>query len=248
MSHPSVLAQQAAVWPLRPASTRRLMLASDDESACTAWRRGMQGEQLDFVDLPGGNAVAGPEPEALVVFMARSLTDQLARLRELRSRHPGIPLLVVGHALRELDQVLALEMGADDVLDAALGAPVVAAKLRALWRRGAAEGAGKPAPDQLHFGALQMQRPQRRVLLDNQLLPFTEGEFELLWILALNAGQTVLRIDLLQQLRGLRDSGMDRSIDCRVYRIRAKLGECPGRPSRIRTVRNRGYLFSPELS
>ena len=224
------------------------MLASDDELACSTWRRSMQGEQLDFVDLPGAGAMAAPAPDALVLFMARSLTDQLARLRQLRARHPGIPLLVVGHALRELDQVLALEMGADDVLDATLGAPVVAAKLRALWRRGVGEGGPAPTPDQLRFGALQMQRPQRRVLLDNRLLPFTEGEFELLWILSLSAGQTVLRVDLLQQLRGLRDCGVDRSIDCRVYRIRAKLGECPGRPSRIRTIRNRGYLFSPELS
>ena len=101
------------------------------------------------------------------------------------------------------------------------------------------------APLRLSFGALQLIRPDRRVLQDGRPVELTEGEFELLWLLAMNAGQTVTRTDLLQQLRGLRDVDADRSIDCRVYRIRAKLGDRAGRPQRIRTIRNRGYLFSP---
>ena len=70
-----------------------------------------------------------------MLHLTRGLPAQLARLRELRGSAPHVPLLAACAGLRDLDHVLALEMGADDVIDAGLGAPVVAARLRALWRR-----------------------------------------------------------------------------------------------------------------
>jgi DNA-binding response OmpR family regulator len=60
----------------------------------------------------------------------------------------------------------------------------------------------------------------------------------------LSAGQPVSRADLLRRLRGLPYQRIDRSIDCRVYRIRGKLGDVDGPSQRIRTMRNCGYLFS----
>ena len=76
-------------------------------------------------------------------------------------------------------------------------------------------------------------------------VPLTEGEFEVLWLLASQAGQPVSRADLLRRLRGLPYQRIDRSIDCRVYRIRGKLGDADGLSQHIRTVRNCGYLFVP---
>ena len=76
-------------------------------------------------------------------------------------------------------------------------------------------------------------------------VPLSEGEFEVLWLLATHAGQTLSRRELLRRVRGLDDHPMDRSIDNRVYRIRAKLGDEVQPAQRIRTVRNRGYVFCP---
>jgi DNA-binding response OmpR family regulator len=153
---------------------------------------------------------------------------------------------VLSRGLRDIDQVLALEMGADDVLDAATAPPVIAARLRALWRRATRVGAGdaRPSPLQdLRFGALQLLGRERRVQRGGRTVPLTEGEFEVLWLLATQAGQVVTRNEILKRVRGIDDQPLDRSVDCRVYRIRAKLGDDGGQ--RIRTVRNRGYLFSP---
>ena len=85
----------------------------------------------------------------------------------------------------------------------------------------------------------------RRAVLGPRAMPLTEGEFELLWLLALRAGHVVQRTDLVPRLRGLEYQRADRSIDCCVYRLRAKLGDDDPAARRIRTVRNRGYLFSP---
>lgn len=237
-----------AAWPasaapvaLPPAPRRRVLITGDDGSLPAALLDTLEAEGLDARALaPDGSA---DDAHALLLYVAHGLAPQLARLRELRRWSPTLPLAVVCRGLRELDQVLALESGADDVLDAAWSAPVVAARLRALWRRPRAALA--PAGgDELRFGALRMLLAERRVWQADRLLPLTEGEFEVLWLLASHAGQPLSRREILKRVRGLDEEPLDRSIDSRVYRIRAKLGAA-AQGHRIRTVRNRGYLFSP---
>jgi DNA-binding response OmpR family regulator len=84
----------------------------------------------------------------------------------------------------------------------------------------------------------------RRVVLDGREVQMSEGEFEVLWLLASQAGRAVSRSEILRRVRGLEDHPTDRSIDSRVYRIRAKLGEPGKAAAHIRTVRNFGYAFS----
>lgn len=236
---------------LRAASAERaghIHLLCDDPAAAAAWRRALQAEGITADDHDdSGHA------DARVLLVHGGLPAQLGRVRELRNEAPAVPLVVACSGLRELDQILALELGADDVIDTALSAPVVAARLRALWRRKALwqslSGRDSPKPRRLQFGALVLALDQRRVTLDGAVVELTEGEFEVLWLLASQAGQTLTRHELLKRVRGLDDHPQDRSIDSRIYRIRAKLGdnERQGRldQPRIRTVRNRGYVFSP---
>jgi DNA-binding response OmpR family regulator len=225
-----------------PASSRRVQVLCDDPAAAAPWVGALVAEGLN-ASLDGMTRCDGAPPDAWVLHLTRGLPAQLARLRELRGAAPHVPLLTVCDGLRDLDHVLALEMGADDVIDAALSAPVVAARLRALWRRCGERP--DEQPEQLCFGRLQLCRRERRALLGQRPMALTEGEFELLWLLALRAGHVVQRIDLVPRLRGLEYQRADRSIDCCVYRLRAKLGDDDPAARRIRTVRNRGYLFSP---
>jgi DNA-binding response OmpR family regulator len=217
----------------------RVGVHADDESNALSWCQALRAEGL-AVSL--GSDEATPV-QALVLHCTQRLPERLGALRELRAAEPERALIVVCHALRELDQVLALEMGADDVLDARTTAPVVAARLRALWRRGNAQPAR--ARDRLDFGRLSLHLRERSVRLGAERIDLTECEFEVLWLLALQAGRAVSRTELLERLRGLPYQRIDRSIDCRIYRIRAKLCDAPGPAQHIRTVRNCGYLFSP---
>jgi two-component system response regulator ParR len=226
------------------ATSHSVQVLCDDPGAAAPWVGALIAEGLNArcsgLDL---RAVTETPPDAWVLHLTRGVPAQLARLRELRAAAPHTPLLAVCPSLRDLDHVLALEMGADDVLDATLSAPVVAARLRALWRR--CGDPGDEQPEQLAFGRLRLQRRERRALLGPCTMPLTEGEFELLWLLAVRAGHVVQRTDLVPRLRGLEYQRADRSIDCCVYRLRAKLGDDDPAARRIRTVRNRGYLFSP---
>jgi len=224
--------------------SRSVIGLCDDPLAASGWLSALAVEGLDVRCQPL-EAVADLSPDAWVLHLSRGLSAQLPCLRALRASSPRVPLLAVCAGLRDLDHVLALEMGADDVVDAALPAPVVAARLRALWRRCGVPPDGAPQPERLSFGTLQLQRRERLTLLRERPLALTDGEFDVLWLLALHAGHAVPRTELVRRLRGLEYQRDDRSIDCRVYRIRAKLGDTDPTSRRIRTVRNRGYLFSP---
>lgn len=228
--------------PSAPAVARAVMVWGDDSEARRRWADALAAEGLT---VRTGDASAAPaSTDAWVLHATLGLAPNLSLLRSLRTMAPSPPLLVALRGLRDLDQVLALEMGADDVVDASASAPVVAARLRALWRRGAA-AAGSEEATELRFGALRLSRHERQVWLAGRLVPLTEGEFAVLWLLASHAGSTLPRRDILRRVRGLDDHPMDRSIDSRVYRIRAKLGDSDRESPRIRTVRNLGYAFLP---
>lgn len=228
------------------AGARSVLVLYDDTVAAAPWVFALAAEGLGA----RGAALDGPRrspevaPDAWALHLVHGLPQRLARLRELRATAPQVPLLTVCQGLRDLDHVLALEMGADDVVDAGVPAPVVAARLRALWRRCAEHTDEPPPPNELCFGGLQLMRRERRALLGPRLVPLSDGEFELLWLLAMRAGQVVPRVELVPRLRGLQYQRDDRSIDCCVYRLRAKLGDDDPQARRIRTVRNRGYLLS----
>lgn len=170
-----------------PAERRcHVRLLCDDPPAALAWQRALQAEGIDTSRC--GEHDADRAAEAIVLLVHGGLPPQLGRLRELRTEAPGVPLAVACSGLRELDQILALELGADDVLDPSLSAPVVAARLRALWRRQSLwqtlSRREAPRPRRLQFGALVLSLDQRRVTLDGAVVELTEGEFEVLWLLA----------------------------------------------------------------
>lgn len=256
--------QQAQVYPLpRPAlgaaattaapppplasGARAVWLWCEPTSGLEDWVVALAAEGLAVALRPLSSAPMAHDavaPDAHVMHVPGGLASRLSALRALRSTWPTQALVVAATPLRDIDQVLALEMGADDVVDGQLSATVLAARLRALWRRSERERPASVTPQDLSFGALSLHWRERSACLAGQAVPLTEGEFEVLWLLASQAGAVVRRQDLLRRLRGLDDDPLDRSIDSRIYRIRAKLGGGAA-AARIRTVRHQGYVFSP---
>ena len=238
---------------LTPQSTRQLIeLHADGDAYAVGWCDALRKEGLHtHLCRLAPPSVRAPlpahahAPKARVLLLASSLTERLALLRQWRAADAALPLLVVSRGLRDLEQVLALEMGADDILDATHSPSVLAARLRSLWRRGRDDACGSHEPEELRFGNLELQASDRRVRLQGQDAGLTQAEFELLWLLARRAGHTVTRPELLRHTRGLEYEPHDRSIDSRVYRLRRKLGDASREGKGIRTVRNCGYLFVP---
>ncbi|KAF1014130.1 MAG: Transcriptional regulatory protein RstA [Stenotrophomonas maltophilia] len=181
------------------------------------------------------------DPPALVLLdVGLPGQDGFEVCRRVRPHYDGIICLLTART-DNIDQVLGLELGADDYIGKPIEPRVLLARLRAHLRRHRRE---EPRDGALRFGELSIDPSTRNVHLQERLLDLTTAEFDLLHLLARNAGQILDRDALLRGLRGIAFDGLDRSIDARISRLRRKLGDNPEQPERIKTVRGRGYLFS----
>ncbi|MBB1427140.1 response regulator [Shewanella frigidimarina] len=158
--------------------------------------------------------------------------------KEARGFYSG-PILFMTACVEDGDEIQGLEMGADDYLTKPIRPQVLLARIKALLRRANDE----EPKQQLVFGALVLNATAKTVTVHQQALGLNDNEFDVLWLLALQAGKVVSRIDLVSQLRGIEYDGLDRSVDIRVSRLRKKLQEAQDQPYKVKTIRGKGYLF-----
>ncbi|KZE29775.1 two-component system response regulator RstA [Crenobacter luteus] len=184
-------------------------------------------------------------PELVMLDIMLPGKDGLAVCRELRPQFAG-PIVMLTSLDSDMNQILGLELGADDYIVKTTPPPVLLARLRAQLRSRGLASAAPPAGDrQLAFGVLAIDASSRDVRLKGEPVSLSTAEFDLLWLLARHAGEVLSRDELLKTLRGVEYDGLDRSIDVAISRLRKKLGDNPSEPFRIKTVRHKGYLLSP---
>ena len=157
------------------------------------------------------------------------------------SYHGG--LIVLTASKTEIDQTVALELGADDYVVKPVEPRILLARIRSLMRR-LGNGASQLAvPDEASVGRLTINRGRREVLVDTRPVELTSLEFDVLWLLVRSAGEVVTREELYPQVRGIRYDGIDRSIDVHVSRLRQKLEAAGLNTGAIKTVRGMGYVL-----
>ena len=157
----------------------------------------------------------------------------------------GGPILILTARDEDLDEILGLELGADDFVTKPVQPRVLIARIRALLRR-AHPAAPKPAGGRVTVGQLSVDASRREAHLGDSELDLTTIEFDLLWYLVGRAGEVVSRQDIYQALFNYDYDGLDRSVDVYVSRIRRKLGDDTSQPHYIKTVRGVGYLMAEE--
>jgi two-component system response regulator RstA len=168
---------------------------------------------------------------------------------DLRPTFPG-PIVLLTSLDSDMNHILSLEMGANDYILKTTPPAVLLARLRLHLRQHSQqpkEESVQPLTQHnaLHFGLLCIDPVNRQVTLGEETITLSTSDFDLLWELATHAGQIMDREALLQNLRGVSYDGMDRSIDVAISRLRRKLYDNALEPFRIKTVRNKGYLFAP---
>ncbi len=233
----------------------RILIVEDDERLADLTREYLESNGLAVaVESHGGHAVErirNEQPDLVVLDLMLPGEDGLSICRRVRPFFSG-PIIMLTARTDDLDQVLGLEMGADDYIGKPVQPRVLLARIRALLRRvgetagAAAEAEGEDEPVRLQFNDLVVDRSMREAWLDDKSIDLTSAEFDLLWLLASSAGRVLSREEIFTALRGIEYDGQDRSIDVRVSRIRPKIGDDPVHPRRIKTVRSKGYLFVKE--
>lgn len=185
-------------------------------------------------------------PDLVILDLLLPGLNGLTVCQHVRSEYDG-PILMLTALEDDMDQVAGLEMGADDYVKKPVEPRVLLARIRALLRRFEKIAPAKdPAPepaDELIFGRLTINRASQSVALDKNPVELTTNEFNLLCLLAENAGRVMERSTIYQTLRGIDYDGLDRSVDLTISHLRRKFEDNNRRPTRIKTVWGQGYLF-----
>lgn len=238
------------------AQTQRVMIVEDDERLASLTADYLQSNGLDVEVIGDGSeaikAIVSQQPDLVVLDLMLPGADGLEVCKAVRDKYKK-PILMLTARTDDVDQVLGLEMGADDYVAKPVKPRVLLARIRALLRRSdspeeSGETANQDNPNRLEFGDLVIDNSAREVWLKEEAVDLTSAEYDLLWLLASNAGTILSREEIFERLRGIQYDGQDRSIDVRVSRIRPKVGDDPMNPRRIKTVRSKGYLFVKDLS
>lgn len=226
----------------------RILIVEDDERLADLTQEYLVKNGLEVaVETDGGRAIKrilAEKPDLVVLDVMLPTADGLTVCREVKPEFSN-PILMLTARTDDMDQVLGLEMGADDYVAKPVQPRVLLARIRALLRR-AETAPNEDVPQKISFGNLVIDNGGRSVTLNDELVDFTSAEYDLLWLLASHAGKILSREDIFEKLRGIEYDGQDRSIDVRISRIRPKIGDDPDNPKRIKTVRSKGYLFVKE--
>lgn len=231
-----------------------ILIVEDDARLATLTREYLEGNGFQIsIEGDGAKAVERilrENPDLIILDVMLPGEDGLSICRKVKMER-DIPILMLTARTDDMDQVVGLEMGADDYVAKPVRPRVLLARVRALLRRAESLPSASDLTDaqatRLDFGDLVIDSSMREAWLNSETIDLTSAEFDLLWLLASNAGRVLTREEIFTALRGIEYDGQDRSIDVRVSRIRPKVGDDPMHPRRIKTVRSKGYLFVKEI-
>ncbi len=191
--------------------------------------------------------IEAEQPDLVLLDIMLPGQDGLSLCRDLRPRFAG-PIVMLTSLDSDMNQILSLELGANDYILKTTPPPVLLARLRVQFRQQgqAPQPLALSAPPQrLQFGRLRIDGPGRDVRLDGDSVPLYRRLRSLVGA-GLPRRPDPGREALFRSLRGRDYDGQDRSMDVAISRLRRRLGDDSNNPTRIKTVRQKGYLLVPQ--
>ena len=160
--------------------------------------------------------------------------------RQIRSTS-DVPIIMVTARGEELDRVLGLEIGADDYVVKPFSAKELAARIRAVLRRGRAV---TERVEPIEVGDVRVDPASRAVSKAGRAIELAAREFDLLHMLMRNAGTVLRREDIMDEVWDPHWFGSTKTLDVHVSWLRKKLEDDPSNPRYLTTVRGVGFRFA----
>jgi two-component system response regulator RstA len=217
----------------------RILLVEDDLKLAALVKEYLEQNDFEVMVEPRGDranqAIVDLQPDLVLLDIMLPGTDGITVCRDARPAYTG-PIVMLTARDEDLDEVVGLEVGADDYLRKPVRPRVLLARIRTQLRRNGKEHGAERRVD---IGDLVIDASQRTATKAGRAIELTSAEFDLLWLLAKHRGEPMSRDSIYRELRGIEHDGIDRSIDLRISRLRTKLGD--KRASLIKSVRGVGY-------
>jgi DNA-binding response OmpR family regulator len=216
-----------------------VLLAEDDPAISEPLARALRREGYEVgvaADGPGTlEAARAGGIDLIVLDIGLPRLDGLEVCRRIRSSGQSVPVLILTARADEVDTVIGLDAGADDYVTKPFRLAELLARVRALLRRGTAEGSA--------VLGVRIDPDARRAWHGDTELDLTTKEFDLLWILLRDAGKVVTREQIMREVWDAKWWTSTKTLDMHISWLRRKLGDDAHSPRYITTVRGVGFRF-----
>jgi len=240
-------------------SQQRILLVEDDEKLSALITNYLHKNNLDVeTEFRGDTAVQriiDSNPDLVLLDVMLPGLDGFEVCKQVRSAYKGAILMLTAKD-DDIDQIVGLEIGADDYVVKPVEPRLLLARIRALLRRGMSHTADNnndhtlllSKKNRLTFDSLVIDRSSRIVTRHGNPIELTSVEFDLLWLLASYAGTTLSREQICRAVFNIDYNGLSRSVDNKISHLRHILHdsskpESSLKPQGIKTIRGKGYLF-----
>jgi len=184
-------------------------------------------------------------PDLVILDIGLPGIDGLEALREIKTQ-ANLPVIFLTGRRRELDEVVGLELGADDYITKPFDVDVVLAHIKAVLRRTEKNSQPERMNQRLVVGDLEVDPQAHTVLCAGRTLDLSPREFDLLSLLASQPEKVISTEAILAQVWGAEFVGQPQVVYVHIRWLRQKLESDPDHPERILTVRGVGYKLIPQ--
>jgi two-component system copper resistance phosphate regulon response regulator CusR len=216
----------------------RILVAEDDAPLAEFLRRGLEQEQFAVQVVSDGRKaerLAADQPYDLAILDLNLPDDGLEILKGIRSKKPDLPVLMLSGASAVEDRVRGLDAGADDYIAKPFALAELAARIRAVLRRG-----NRPGRAILQIDDLELDRVSHAVRRGTHAIQLSPKEFSLLEFLMRNEGRPVSRTTIVEQVWKLDFDSTTNVVDVYINYLRRKVDSGHDH-ALIQTVRGIGY-------
>ncbi|MCO7225703.1 response regulator transcription factor [Pleionea sp. CnH1-48] len=226
----------------------RLLIVDDDQELCSLLTSYLSQEGFEVTSVhDGGEAAArirSADFDLIVLDVMLPTMNGFDVLRDIR-RQKSVPVLMLTAKGEEIDRIVGLEMGADDYLAKPCNPRELVARIRSIIRRAEAMPPQLDAEESKDLTLLDLtiEVGKRIVSVNDEVIELTATEFQILLLLADNAGELVKRESISEECLGRKLAAFDRSIDMHISHLRKKLGAGTTGEERIKTIRGVGYQY-----
>ena len=224
---------------------KRILIVEDDRDISELVRYNLEREGYDVSALFEGGEVFDHalkrKPDLIVLDLMLPGTDgiEICRLLKNEDRTKNIPVIMLTAKGEESDMVVGLQMGADDYMTKPFSPKVLAARVKAILRRGV-QGPAAIAGQDRQYGDLVLDIPKHKVVYAGKTVALTAIEFDILEFLSRSPGRVYSREQILDNVWKEGKFIVDRAVDVHIRGLRKKLGRGE---NCVETVRGVGYCF-----
>lgn len=227
--------------------SRKILIADDEQHILDTLGAYLRQDGFEVLACRSGREALATfrhdQPDLVILDVMMPETDGWAVARQIR-KQSDVPLLFLTARVDEADQLIGLELGADEYVTKPFSPRVVAARVRALLRRTYGELASETTA--WRVGELELNAATHLATLAGQRIDLTPSEFTILQALIARPGRVFTRMELLDQISGEAYAAYERTVDVHVKNLRAKIEADARNPQYIETVYGVGYRVRPE--